>query len=133
MPGSEEEKESKRQRYDYDSTNLIKRAEIPTDQLYVKVRQEVWEILGPNSLQERETSDRCYFCGQAGHRAYYCGPMLALACKWGQLTGQKKIGVAERRQSLWCSSCAYNNTVAFMEKKEAIRHAYGFPESPPPI
>ena len=91
---------------------------------------EVWDALGPSSrerlLQERETSDRCYFCGQTGHRAYYCGSMLALACKWGQLTGQKKIGGAERRQSLWCSSCAYNKTVAFMAKNEAIRHATGW-------
>ena len=120
----EDETERKRPRYEYESTNLIKRKEIPKDQLYIKVGQEVWETLGPSSeerlLQERETSDRYYFCDQAGHRAYYCESMLALACKWGQLTGQKKIGGAERRQSLWCCSCAYNNTVAFMEKKEAF-------------
>ena len=116
--------------YDYGSASLIKLKQIPKEQLYVRVGQEVWDVLGPASrerlLQERETSNPCFFCGQAGRRAYYCGSMLALACKWGQLLVQKKTGGEQRRRCLWCSSCAYNNTMAFLAKQEDSRRATGW-------
>ena len=70
-------------------------------------------------LSERETIDRCFFCNEAGRRAFACRKMVALAAKWGQVTNQCKTGGQERKKSLWCSSCAFQNSLAAISQAGA--------------
>ncbi len=124
--------EGKRAKHGYTEKtgNLVKAKVVPKEYLYVNVTQDVWDLLGTNSrerlLSERETSDKCFFCGQEGHRAYACSRMLRLACVWGQLTGQSKFGGNDRKHSLWCSSCAYQNSVSAVTQNADLRQASGW-------
>ena len=108
---AEAEKGGKKARYEYyDTSSLVKSKYVPKEHLYINVPQEVWEVLGAWSrerlLSERETTDRCFFCNEAGRRAFACRKMVALAAKWGQVTNECKTGGQERKKSLWCSSCS---------------------------
>ena len=130
---AEVERGGKKARYEYYDTStaaLIKSKYVPKEHLYINVPQEVWETLGAWSreriLSERETTDRCFFCNKVGHRAFACRKMVALAAKWGAVTGQCKTGGQERKKSLWCSSCAFQNSLAAIAQGGSTRFATGW-------
>ena len=125
------EKGGKKARYEYyDTSSLVKSKYVPKEYLYITVPQEVWEVLGPWSrerlLSERETTDKCSFCNTVGHRAFHCRKMVALAAKWGQVMNQRKTGGEERKKSLWCSSCAFQNSLAAISPGGSTRFATGW-------
>ena len=99
-------------RYEYQDTStasLVKSKYVPKEHLCINVPQEVWESIGVWSrerlLSERETTDRCFFCNEVGHRAFACRRMIALAAKWGQITSQCKTGGQELCVSKQLNSC----------------------------
>ena len=121
----------KRAKHEYpDAATLVNSKTIPKDYLYVEATQDLWDLLGVDSrerlLTEKESSGACFFCGYKGHRAYACSRMLRLACSWGQLTGQAQFGGNERQRSLWCSSCAFANSVKAVAQNTDIRKASGW-------
>ena len=130
---AEAEKGGKKARYEYYHTctsSLVKSKYVPKEHLYINVPQEVWEVLGAWSrerlLSERETTDRCFFCNDLGHRAFACRKMVALAAKRGQITSQCKTGGQERKKSLWCLSCAFQNSPTAVAQGGSTRFATGW-------
>ena len=90
---AEAEKGGKKARYEYyDTSSLVKSKYVPKEHLYIAVPQEVWEVLGAWSrerlLPKKKTTDRCFFCNEARHRAFACRKMVALAAKWGHEPAQ---------------------------------------------
>ena len=129
---AEAETGGKKARYECQDTStasLVKSKYVPKEHLYINVPQEVWESVGVWSrerlLSERETTDRCFFCNEVGHRAFACRKMIALAAKWGQITSQCKTGGQERKKSLWCSSCAFQNSLTAVAQGGSTRFATG--------
>ena len=110
--------------------DLINSDTVPREHLEVEITQDVWSLLGWNSreriLGEQKTAERCYFCNAPGHRAFACGSMLRLACAWGQVTGQSKYGGYDRKHSLWCSSCAFANSMIAATRGEDIKKISGW-------
>ena len=103
---------------------------VPSEHLEVQITQDVWSLLGWNSreriLGEQRTAEKCYFCNAPGHRAFACGSMLRLACAWGYVTGQAKYGGYDRKHSLWCSSCAFANTMMAVARGEDVKKVSGW-------
>ena len=115
----ESEEEKKKQHYDYESLDKAVESErVPRELLYVEIGQQQWEVLSKDSrnrlLQERKTSDECFFDGVRGHRAYYCKDMRSLALRVGKHLGQQRYG-NDRKHSLWCSSCVYWNATSALQ------------------
>ena len=110
--------------------DLINSNTVPREHLEVEITQEVWNLLGWNSreriLCEQRTAEKCYFCNAPGHRAFACSSMLRLACSWGQVTGQAKYGGYDRKHSLWCSSCAFSNTMIALARGEDVKKVSGW-------
>ena len=130
---AEAEKGGKKARYEYQDTSvasLVKSKYVPKEHLCVSVPQEVWESVGVWSrerlLSERDTTDRCFFCNEVGRRAFACRKMIALAAKWGQIMSQCKTGGQERKKSLWCSSCAFQNSLTAVGQGGSTRFATGW-------
>ena len=69
-------------------------------------------------------------CNEAGRRAFASRKMVALAAKWGQVTSQCKTGGQERKKSLWCSSCAFENSLTAVAQGGSTRFATGWFQHP---
>ena len=128
----ESEGEKKRQRYDYESLEIsaVDRKEVPRELLYVQIGQQQWEVLGKDNrqrlLKEQMTSVECFFCGERGHRAYYCPAMLSLAVRIGRHLQQQAFGGSDRKQSLCCASCVFSITIGYVQQNQRGKYGSGW-------